>query len=405
MNGKAVARTPQRLSIAVLAVALAILPSFSREPVEAIQALTEVPEDQLLDVGIQTFDPGLPEDDEAALEEEGVYADVRKSEARFVPLQLKRTLEGTGQWGAVRLVPPGAESVDLIVTGTILESTGHDLDVRVRIVDSTGRLWRAKRYQEKADTSAYDAERVENRDPYQNLYNRIANDMLHGREQRNNEEILNIREVSALRFGADLAPAAFKDYLEIDKKGRYRIAKLPARDDPMAKRIARIRERDYMFVDTLNEHYADFYTRMEQPYNDWRLYSYEEGEAFREVRRKARKRKWLGGLLIFAGIVADASSTAGQVAKDAAVIGGIASIQSGIQKGKEAKIHRDALRELAASFDSEMAPLVVDVEGQTFELRGSAETQFAEWRRLLREILAAETGLPPSPDEEVPADS
>ena len=36
----------------------------------------------------------------------------------------------------------------------------------------------------------------------------------------------------------------------------------------------------------------------------------------------------------------------------------------------------------------------VDVAGETRRLEGSATTQYAEWRKLLREIYEAETGLP-----------
>ena len=172
----------------------------------------------------------------------------------------------------------------------------------------------------------------------------------------------------------------------------------------MMQRIALIRERDYMFVDTLNEFYSDFYARMDEPYYDWRVFSYEEESALREIRRKARMRKILGGLLIFAGIVADDSSSTSRAAKDAAVIGGVVTVQSGIQKGKEGKIHKAAIQELAASFDGEMAPLLVEVEGQTLKLEGTAEDQFAEWRRLLAELFRAETGLPVDPDEVEPLD-
>ena len=38
--------------------------------------------------------------------------------------------------------------------------------------------------------------------------------------------------------------------------------------------------------------------------------------------------------------------------------------------------------------------MVVDVEGQTTELTGSAEEQFIQWRALPREIYQTETGLP-----------
>jgi hypothetical protein len=39
-------------------------------------------------------------------------------------------------------------------------------------------------------------------------------------------------------------------------------------------------------------------------------------------------------------------------------------------------------------------PIVVDIEGRTLQLRGSAEDQYAEWRRLLKELYENETGLP-----------
>ena len=56
----------------------------------------------------------------------------------------------------------------------------------------------------------------------------------------------------------------------------------------------------------------------------------------------------------------------------------------------------DALRELGASFGADVQPVVVEVEGRTVELNGSAEEQYQEWRRLLREIFAAETGFSPA---------
>ncbi|HUG03983.1 MAG TPA: hypothetical protein VML92_06120, partial [Steroidobacteraceae bacterium] len=48
------------------------------------------------------------------------------------------------------------------------------------------------------------------------------------------------------------------------------------------------------------------------------------------------------------------------------------------------------------SFQAEAAPLVVDVEGRTLRLTGTAEEQYAEWRRLLHELYREETGLVPT---------
>ena len=85
-------------------------------------------------------------------------------------------------------------------------------------------------------------------------------------------------------------------------------------------------------------------------------------------------------------------------ARDVALIGGIAALQSGIAKGKEAKMHREAIRELGVSFDAEVAPMVVEVEGETVRLTGNLENQYAKWRGLLQQIYATETGLPADPN-------
>ena len=80
------------------------------------------------------------------------------------------------------------------------------------------------------------------------------------------------------------------------------------------------------------------------------------------------------------------------------VMGGIEGIKSGIGKSAEASIAREGLKEQGKSLESEAEPLVVEVEGQTRRLTGTAEEKYKEWRRLLKEIYEKETGLPPPPD-------
>src|ERR1044071_4037973 len=75
--------------------------------INPIQAKTQIPEDELLDVGIHEFDANVPEalaKDPDALAKQRIYPDIRKAEARFIPAQLRSTLESSGQWGAVRVV-------------------------------------------------------------------------------------------------------------------------------------------------------------------------------------------------------------------------------------------------------------------------------------------------------------
>jgi hypothetical protein len=73
-------------------------------------------------------------------------------------------------------------------------------------------------------------------------------------------------------------------------------------------------------------------------------------------------------------------------------------MQSGFQKSAEKGVHQAALKELATSFDGDVAPLLVEVEGQQLKLTGPAETQFAAWRSLLRQVLSLETGAPIDPN-------
>ena len=387
------------LTLSCLVLGLVVVPVQAKKEVQAVQAQTEIAADVLLDVGIQIFDPGLPEEDEDALEEEWVYAGVRKSEARFIPYHLKNTLEATGQWGAVRVVPPGVDAGEVNVSGKILLSTGRALVLQVRITDSMGRVWRERKYKHEVDPLAYKKdETAGDQDPHQDLYNRIANDMLAERQSLDTDEIHALREITWLRFAADLVPVAFEDYLSVDKKGRYKIEKLPAERDPMLDRLAQVRERDYMFVDTLNEYYADFYARMGGSYDKWRANSYEEQMALREIRREALMKKIFGGLMLVGGAVAGGDSRTSRAARDAMLIGGVLVLKNGIDVGKEAKLNREALRELAASLDAEIEPVLVEVEGQTLRLEGSAEAQFAEWRRLLAQIFTTETGLPVDPN-------
>ena len=72
---------------------------------------------------------------------------------------------------------------------------------------------------------------------------------------------------------------------------------------------------------------------------------------------------------------------------------GLENIFAGFSRRSEATMHLEAIGELAESFGAEAAPMVVNVEGQTRRLTGTAAAQFESWRRLLREIYEAETGF------------
>ena len=202
----------------VVLVACGALAAAAQAPTQAIKAQGEIPEDSLLDVGIRIFDPGLPPGDSYTLEGNGVFEDIRKSESRYIPVVLMDTLQATGQWGAVRVVPAGSDSADLAVSGRIVESSGRKLVLEMRARDSTGRGWLDKKYKQIANPQAYRDEEID-REPFQDLFNQIANDLLAAREKLDVDELRALRAVSELKFAADLAPIAFADYLTVDRKG------------------------------------------------------------------------------------------------------------------------------------------------------------------------------------------
>ena len=379
---------------ALLVSLLALAPLASAGDDAIVLPKAEIPEERLVDVAIDLLAPGVSDAPASPLLVRGIRSAVRKSEARYIPIHLRNTLQSTGQWGAVRVVPGGAAWAELLVTGAIEKSNGKDLVARISARDATGRVWVDRQYKQRADTTAYAKDRpVDGRDPFQALYNRIANELVRAREKRKPQELAEVREVARLRFAASMAPDPYAAYLATGKKGRTRVERLPAADDPMIVRISAIRDRDHMFVDTLNEYYADFYARLDKPYDDWRAYSYTEQVALDSINRASTLKKILGGIAVLGGILMDPRDDPAGV-KDILILGGIAAVQSGFEDGKEGGIHKAALTELADSFEGEVTPLLVDVDGKVVQLTGSAEAQFTKWRQLLQEIAATDQPLP-----------
>ena len=362
---------------------------------DLVQTQTAPPEASLLDVGILIFDPGLPDDASGLrkLEAMGIFEEVRKSEALYIPVHLERTLQKAGFWGTVRLVP-SASIVDLTVSGTILSSNGGELKLKIRAVDSRGNVWLDKRYKGKANASVY--LRKESADePFQELYNQIANDLLSKRRKLGEKDVLAIETISRLRFAADLAPVAFSDYLETKKKNRYSVARLPARDDPMMARVERLRQRDRMFIDALDAHYADFYAQMQEAYSGWRSENHWKREALKNSAQSSTGSGGSMGIISISGVLPWEGT--GPVCGTPGVFGGFEQKKRSeqVQRAKaRKKSHIEELRELGASLASDMEPLLVEVEGKVLQLTGSVESQYASWRELLREIFATETGLP-----------
>lgn len=381
----------------------------------AVQATAQIPQNELLDVGIREFATGIPADkaaDTEALAKLRIYPDLRKAETRYLPTLLRQTLESTAQWGAVRVIPQNAEFVDLLVTGEIVQSTGRELVLRITARDSAGRTWiDNKRYESLADLGSYKSTAaLQARDPFQNVYVEIANDLLAERQKLTAADRQELQRLSRLKFASDIAPEAMTGFAAPDKKGVLHITRLPATNDPFAQRIDSIRERDDAVIDTVNGYYSSFAEKIQESYGGWRQTSYTEIEKEDRARSSARMRTGLGAAAVLASILlpdqcagdAYTCRNVQSAARTAGAVGGIAAVLSGIQKFSDARTHAESLKELSESFQAEVAPQVVEVEGRTLRLTGTAEEQYKEWRQLLRQIYLEETGSAESATAKVP---
>jgi hypothetical protein len=365
---------------------------------------TPVAEDQLLDIAINVFNPGIPEGEieRELLEEliaEGTFVQIRRAESRYMAVQLKQTLDNTGHWGAIWVTPSPTTAADVNVTAEIVQSDGSIVSLRVHAVDATGRVWVSGRYEMETAAGAFNRARYGGLDPYQDVFNTIANDMSAAWSRLSASETRQVRQVAQLRFAGELSPDAFNGYVDQTRNGRYQLARLPAADDPMFDRSLRVRQREQLFMETLDQHYAAFSRDMRPSYDGWREYSREESIAIREVTRSARWRTGLGIATLVSAVVYGSNSSnnsfADRVIRDALFYVGTEVLRTGAMRRHEKRLHTMNLEELSGSFDDELRPMVVQIEGTQHRLEGAAEVQYQEWRDLMQRLFITETGFMP----------
>jgi hypothetical protein len=356
-----------------------------------------IPENELLDVGIAVFDPGL--DDIPSDREELTFADVRMAETQYVSFLLAQTLQSSGNWGVVRVVPKDISYYDLAIHGTIIQSDGETMRLQVKVADVTGKVWIDKEYEEVVSKFSYDPRLRRSEDSFQGLYNHIANDILaYRKENLASADLQNIRTVSKLQFARSFAPQAFDQYLQSGRGGILEVTRLPADDDPMLTRLDAIRERDYLYVDTLQDHYSNFARQMQDPYTSFRRVSYQEVIKYDKLRSQAKRNMVLGVAAILGGLAGtQSSSSAVQYSSFGGLFGGGFLIKDSFNKRDEAQMQAEELAELGNSMGADMAPQTIELEERIVTLTGTVDAQYQQWREILGDIYANEIGsTPPS---------
>jgi hypothetical protein len=348
-------------------------------------------EAELLDVGIAIFDPNVPESYDEQVKQL-VHPDIRRAEANFIPYVAKNLLQSTGNWGAVRVVPRPTHAVDVIVDGKILHSTGENLTTEISVTDARDALASKYSYDEKISGTI---------DPFQGIYKQLSDDMLEYRKSLSDEDVLAIRRTAEMKFAREFAPDAFGEHVVREKDGDFVVMRLPAEDDPMLERVRRVREREYLFIDTLDEYYDSYQRDMYPSYQNWRRATYDEAIAYKQLRAQSRARAIGGATAIIAGVAAMAESNDPYVESSGivSVIGGALTIKSAIAKRAEAEIHAEVLQEVGVAAEAEIMPHTIELENQAIRLQGTVDEQYEELRSILRKIYFADLGLPVPEDE------
>jgi len=252
------------------------------------------------------------------------------------------------------------------------------LELQIRAVDSAGLEWLNKRYMEVSamddypETTRFTAGRRFDAnnfvDPFQDIYDQIANDLAAVRESLNELALSEIHQISNLVYANDIAPDSFAHTLQRNDDGTLSVASLLASDDPMLARIAEIRLRHLLFIDTVDDYYRALYDEMQPAYVLWRRFSLEQ--TLTEESDRLR--------------VYDPDNYSNS--------NNYLSLIQRYDRYKWSKIYEQEFTELASGFNNEIAPAILELNQQVHGLNGTMDSQYRQWRGILRELFRLETG-------------
>lgn len=320
-----------------------------------------------LQVAIVVFDPAIPPD-AATHKANNVFPEVREAEARYYATVLRDTLIQRAVWGPVRVVPEPSLGFDLTIRSRLLRSDGLSLQLAVEAVDASETAWLSGQYVAHY-TNSSDGTRGE---AFQQLFDDVARDLEAQLSARNAEAHQRLQQITLLRYASSLAPDAFADYLTKNAESQWELQRLPALDDPMLRRIARIRSYEDHFVDQADEQYAALAEEMRPVYAQWLKYRHEQAvfQAGYEARLETRQER------------------VGRA-------GSFTALERSYNTYKWFKTQEQDMDELALGLHNEVNPTVMEVDGVMFRLGGSLRQQYQEWRDILARLFTLEQGTPP----------
>ena len=344
--------------------------------VNLAQTVQAPPESALIEIGVQVFGTAQKKKGEYKIGD-WVFDEIIQKETQFLPHLLKNTLVASNQWGAIRVIPERDPSLDLIVEGQIIQSDGETLELQIRAIDSSGREWLNRTYADQSIQEEYPESTrftLENTfdainfvDPFQDIYNRIANDLVAVSIRLGEQTLVDLNLVTDMLYASDLSPDTFSGSIIKNEDGLLLVDTLPSLDDPMMARVADMKYRHHLFIDTVDEYYQTLYDDIQPAYVLWRRYSIDQISEIETSRQEAGRSDYGGS-------------------------SGFLSLSQRYDRFKWSKIFEREFSDLAAGFNNELAPAFLELNSQVHGLTGTMEQQYREWRGILRRIFELENG-------------
>ena len=299
-------------------------------------------------------------------------ASFRKTEAQLLAGKQRLVFDESGRWGVVRLFPQHSVLPQLILDLVVCQSDGRELLIEASLTAVNGDVLLNQIYFDRSGMDGFEgtvpiphADRaLDLEGPFADLFHRIHTDAARVVfESARSKTYLGT--ISFLRYAQQLAPTAFSGYLN-SRDGEWILLREPSEKDPMYARIAKLRDYELLFVDTIDEQLGATLRDIDVAYTLWLTASKEQLDWLE--RRRAR------------GLQVESFTDDSAFARHQAVYAAYRSL----------KIHEQELFELVLDLESESRSTALKVEDTVVKLEGTLEQQYREWRETLLKIIQLE---------------
>lgn len=364
-----------------------------------------------LRLAIPVLDPGIPESTQSQ-KEQGIWPELRKAEAVRCAFKLKQWIHRYNQFDSIVISADASISADIYLIGRIVESDGETMRIAYQVVDARGVAWTEERTKKhRVEEGWHDRYGNTDRDPFDSLYNKIAEDVYeqlkdrgkaHVDQLEQNEKVgsdkATYSELQLITTTRDLAFASFVspeygDFLKVEGR-HYKIQYAPDEQAESWRRIQTIMRREDEFAQVIEDYYEGFRDQIETDYDKWQEETFPVARDIRLAKRGRTVKALVGAALVVASVAAaedGAANDGDRSAENAAVAGvlaGGALIGAAFRDNHVHKQAVDEINELSRSLHNSIRPTRIDLSGKVVTLTGTVQDQFGQWRSMLADIFA-----------------